>query len=80
MVMEKSWEQNCKVCGNPEYVYPDMFHRIPCIPQGLHTTSKYKVVAWDLLEGHKNPAPLSWVWFGAVRLERKTLKYEEQLR
>ena len=48
--------------------------------QGLQTASKVKVVGWDLLEGHKNPAPLSWVWFGAVRLERKPLKYEEQLR
>ena len=32
---------------------------------------------WDLLEGHRNPAPLSWSWFGAIRLERTLSKYEE---
>ena len=35
-----------------------------------------KVSAWELLEGHKNPAPLSWSWFRAVRMERKPLTYE----
>lgn len=35
---------------------------------------------WDLLEGHKNPAPLSWAWFGAVKMERKPLAYEESHR
>ena len=35
---------------------------------------------WDILEGHKNPAPLSWAWFGAVKLERKPLAYEETHR
>ena len=48
--------------------------------QGLQVSGKQKVVPWDLLEGHKNPAPLSWSWFGAVRIERKPLKYEEQHR
>lgn len=33
---------------------------------------------WDLFEGHKNPAPLSWAWFGTVRVDRKVIKYEEQ--
>lgn len=35
---------------------------------------------WDLLEGHKNPAPLLWSWFGAVKMERKPLTYEESHR
>lgn len=35
---------------------------------------------WDLLEGHKNPAPLLWSWFGAVKMERKALTYEENHR
>lgn len=43
-------------------------------------TEKQRVSAWDILEGHKNPVPLSWAWFGAVRLERKPLWYEENHR
>uniref|UniRef100_A0A2R5LGN9 Putative thyroid hormone receptor-associated protein complex subunit n=1 Tax=Ornithodoros turicata TaxID=34597 RepID=A0A2R5LGN9_9ACAR len=39
--------------------------------QGLQVSEKQFVSPWDLLEGHRNPAPLSWVWFGAVRMERK---------
>lgn len=35
---------------------------------------------WELLEGHKNPAPLLWSWFGAVKMERKPLTYEESHR
>lgn len=35
---------------------------------------------WDLLEGHKNPAPLSWAWVGAVKMERRPLAYEETHR
>lgn len=35
-----------------------------------------KVTAWELLEGHKNPAPLVWAWFRAVRIERKPLTYQ----
>ncbi len=52
----------------------------PSRAQGLQVSGKQKVAPWDLLEGHKNPAPLSWSWFGAVRLERRPLKYEEQHR
>lgn len=43
-------------------------------------SDKQRVSSWDLLEGMKNPAPLSWAWFGAVRLERKPLTYEETHR
>lgn len=39
-----------------------------------------RVSAWELLEGHKNPAPLSWSWFRAVRLERKPLTYQNAHR
>jgi mediator of RNA polymerase II transcription subunit 12 len=45
--------------------------------QGLQVSDKQKISPWDLLEGHKNPAPLSWSWFGAVKYERKTMRYEE---
>ncbi len=45
--------------------------------QGLQVAEKQKVSPWDLLEGHKNPSPLSWMWFGAVRIERKPLRGEE---
>lgn len=48
--------------------------------QGLKVCDKQRVSAWDLLEGHKNPAPLSWSWFSAVRVERKPLWYEENHR
>ena len=45
--------------------------------QGLQVCEKQRISPWDLLEGHKNPAPLSLHWFQAVRTERKALKYEE---
>ena len=32
------------------------------------------------MEGSKNPSPLSWAWFGAVRIERKPLRYEQDFR
>lgn len=55
--------------------YPgiELIDRVP----GLRATEKQKVNTWDLIEGNsKNPAPLSWSWFGAVKMERKPLKYE----
>ncbi|KAG5680297.1 hypothetical protein PVAND_009814 [Polypedilum vanderplanki] len=48
--------------------------------KGLRVNEKEKVSMWDLLEGHKNPAPLLWTWFGAVKMERKPLTYEENHR
>ncbi|XP_077555179.1 mediator of RNA polymerase II transcription subunit 12-like protein isoform X10 [Haemaphysalis longicornis] len=39
--------------------------------QGLQVSEKQCVSPWDLLEGQRNPAPLLWTWFGAMRLERK---------
>ena len=35
---------------------------------------------WDLLEGYRNFTPLSWAWFGAVKLERKSSRYLEQAK
>ncbi|XP_037934116.1 mediator of RNA polymerase II transcription subunit 12-like [Teleopsis dalmanni] len=46
----------------------------------LRISDKQRISVWDILEGQKNPAPLSWVWFGAVKLERKPLAYEEAHR
>uniref|UniRef100_A0A8C0ZUG6 Mediator complex subunit Med12 domain-containing protein n=1 Tax=Castor canadensis TaxID=51338 RepID=A0A8C0ZUG6_CASCN len=46
--------------------------------RGLQVSTKQKVSPWDLFEGQKNPAPLSWAWFGTVRVDRKVVKYEEQ--
>ncbi|XP_028966939.1 mediator of RNA polymerase II transcription subunit 12-like protein [Galendromus occidentalis] len=45
--------------------------------QGLQVAEKQNISPWDLLEGHKNPAPLMWKWFGAVRVERKPTRQEE---
>ncbi|NWU65403.1 MD12L protein, partial [Pterocles burchelli] len=45
---------------------------------GLQVSTKQKVSPWDVFEGHKNPAPLSWAWFGTVRVDRKVIRYEEQ--
>lgn len=53
---------------------------IRTIFKGLRITEKERVSMWDLLEGHKNPAPLLWSWFGAVKMERKPLTYEEDHR
>ncbi|KAJ8916222.1 hypothetical protein NQ315_016361 [Exocentrus adspersus] len=46
----------------------------------LQVTDKQRVSNWDILEGMKNPAPLSWAWFGAVRLERQPLACEDTHR
>ncbi|XP_071503303.1 mediator of RNA polymerase II transcription subunit 12-like protein [Diadema antillarum] len=48
--------------------------------QGLQVSAKQKINPWDTLEIHKNPAPLSWAWFGGIRMERKPLRYQEQYR
>lgn len=48
--------------------------------QGLQLTGKQKFSAWELMEGQKNPAPFAWAWFGAVRIERKPLRYEQEFR
>lgn len=45
--------------------------------QGLQVSEKQRLSPWELLEGHKNPAPLSWTWFGALKIERKPMRTEE---
>lgn len=61
--------------SNQKSQYPgiDFIDRIP----GLRANDKQKINTWDLLEGNsKNPAPLSFAWFGAVKMERRPMKYE----
>ncbi|XP_069105326.1 mediator of RNA polymerase II transcription subunit 12-like protein isoform X3 [Argopecten irradians] len=48
--------------------------------EGLQVSKKEKISPWEVIEGYKNPPPLSWPYFCAVKLERKPLKYEEQHR
>lgn len=61
--------------SNEKSQYPgiDLIDRVP----GLRAIDKQKVNTWDMLESNsKNPAPLSWAWFGAIKMERRPLKYE----
>ena len=39
-----------------------------------------EISPWDILEGTKHSGPLMLSWFGAIRMKRKPLKYEEQTR
>nr|XP_023688070.1 mediator of RNA polymerase II transcription subunit 12 isoform X2 [Paramormyrops kingsleyae] len=48
--------------------------------EGLQVSTKQKISPWDVFEGQKHSAPLSWGWFGTVRVDRKVTKYEEQQR
>jgi mediator of RNA polymerase II transcription subunit 12 len=46
----------------------------------LAVWEKQKVSPWEIIEGQKNPAQISWGWFGAVKMERKPLRYEDAHR
>lgn len=46
--------------------------------QGLRVQDTREISPWDILEGVKYGGPLMLSWFGAVRMKRKPLKYEEQ--
>ncbi|MEQ2315160.1 Mediator of RNA polymerase II transcription subunit 12, partial [Ameca splendens] len=48
--------------------------------EGLQVSTKQKISPWDVFEGLKHSAPLSWGWFGTVRVDRKIAKFEEQQR
>uniref|UniRef100_A0A8C1ZUI8 Mediator complex subunit 12 n=1 Tax=Cyprinus carpio TaxID=7962 RepID=A0A8C1ZUI8_CYPCA len=48
--------------------------------EGLQVSTKQKISPWDVFEGLKHSAPLSWGWFGSVRVDRKVMKYDEQQR
>lgn len=50
------------------------------IQQGFQVAKKEKISPWEVIEGYKNPPPLSWHLFGAVKQEKKPLKYEDQHR
>ena len=43
-------------------------------------STKQKISPWDVFEGLKHSAPLSWGWFGTVRVDRKVSRLEEQQR
>ncbi|KAM5146559.1 mediator of RNA polymerase II transcription subunit 12-like [Mantella aurantiaca] len=48
--------------------------------EGLQVSTKQKISPWDLFEGLKQSAPLSWGWFGTVRVDRRVSRMEEQQR
>ncbi|XP_056005371.1 mediator of RNA polymerase II transcription subunit 12-like protein isoform X2 [Ostrea edulis] len=48
--------------------------------EGFQVAKKEKISPWEVIEGYKNPPPLSWHFFGALKLEKKPLRYEEQHR
>ncbi|XP_056899560.1 mediator of RNA polymerase II transcription subunit 12 isoform X3 [Takifugu flavidus] len=48
--------------------------------EGLQVSTKQKISPWDVFEGLKHSAPLSWGWFGTIRVDRKVNKFEEQQR
>ncbi|KAG9351320.1 hypothetical protein JZ751_022567 [Albula glossodonta] len=48
--------------------------------EGLQVSTKQKISPWDVFEGLKHSAPLSWGWFGTVRVDRKVTKFEEHQR
>lgn len=50
------------------------------LEQGLQVSTKQKISPWDLFEGLKLSAPLSWGWFGTVRVDRRVARGEEQQR
>ena len=46
--------------------------------QGLRVQDVKEISPWEILEGVKNSGPLMLSWFGAVRMKRKPLWFEEQ--
>lgn len=59
---------------------PDMLKSFLFPIQGLRVQDSRQISPWDMLEGVKNSGPLMLSWFGAVRMKRKPLTYEEQGR
>lgn len=53
---------------------------ISFVLKGLQVSTKQKISPWDLFEGLKHSAPLSWGWFGTVRVDRRVSRFEEQQR
>lgn len=50
----------------------------PSFLQGLRIQDFKEICPWEILEGVKNSGPLMLSWFGAVRMKRKPLWFEEQ--
>nr|XP_022287518.1 mediator of RNA polymerase II transcription subunit 12-like protein isoform X2 [Crassostrea virginica] len=48
--------------------------------EGFQVAKKEKISPWEVIEGYKNPPPLSWHLFGALKQEKKPLKHEDQHR
>lgn len=57
-----------------------LFLHLCFLLQGLQVSTKQKISPWDVFEGLKHSAPLSWGWFGTVRVDRKVTRFEEQQR
>ena len=56
-------------------------HKISYHQQVRKRTSVQYINAWDLLEESKNSGPLNLAMFGAVKIEKKPVRYiEESLR
>ncbi|XP_047130115.1 mediator of RNA polymerase II transcription subunit 12-like protein isoform X2 [Hydra vulgaris] len=49
------------------------------LEQGLIITGSQYVNPWELLEDSKQPAPLAFSMFGAVRVEKQTLHYMDEV-
>lgn len=66
--------------GFVQPVQPGCIRLLSLLHQGLQVSTKQKISPWDVFEGLKHSAPLSWGWFGTVRVDRKVTKFEEQQR
>uniref|UniRef100_A0A8C4PQK3 Mediator complex subunit 12 n=1 Tax=Equus asinus asinus TaxID=83772 RepID=A0A8C4PQK3_EQUAS len=64
--------------GNKIAGFDSIFKKEAC--SGLQVSTKQKISPWDLFEGLKPSAPLSWGWFGTVRVDRRVARGEEQQR
>lgn len=65
----------CLLFSEPQQLTASHF-----LEQGLQVSTKQKISPWDLFEGLKPSAPLSWGWFGTVRVDRRVARGEEQQR
>ncbi|KAJ8310216.1 hypothetical protein KUTeg_012081 [Tegillarca granosa] len=63
---------------------PKRYYEVICTErhgtQGLQIAKMEKMSPWEVIEGFKNPPPVSWTFFSAGKLEKKPLKNEEQHR
>lgn len=71
---------SCMFCFHIDHTVSEEFTFVSLCHQGLQVSTKQKISPWDVFDGSKQPAPLSWAWFGGVRTDRKITKFEEQQR